>query len=93
MNDRLAFHVKSLGKIDWTAALEPPYPVNEYMESLVKESVTLHKVLSRYLPEPPVEVCHCLLSSCFSDTKGCIVCHDSSLCCHQPSIGGGVWED
>jgi vacuolar protein sorting-associated protein 54 len=30
--------------------------VNEYMEVLVKETVTLHKVLSRYLSTPIVEV-------------------------------------
>jgi len=30
--------------------------VNDYMEVLVKETVTLHKVLSRYLSTPVVEV-------------------------------------
>lgn len=30
--------------------------VNDYMELLVKETVTLHKVLSRYLSAPTVEV-------------------------------------
>jgi vacuolar protein sorting-associated protein 54 len=30
--------------------------VNDYMELLVKETVTLHKVLSRYLPIPVLEV-------------------------------------
>ena len=30
--------------------------VNDYMEVLVKETVTLHKVLSRYLPSSIVEV-------------------------------------
>ena len=30
--------------------------VNDYMEVLVKETVTLHKVLSRYLPSSVVEV-------------------------------------
>ena len=30
--------------------------VNLYMEVLVKETVTLHKVLSRYLPSSVVEV-------------------------------------
>ena len=30
--------------------------VNDYMEVLVKETVTLHKVLSRYLPASVVEV-------------------------------------
>ena len=30
--------------------------MNDYMEVLVKETVTLHKVLSRYLSTPVVEV-------------------------------------
>jgi hypothetical protein len=30
--------------------------VNDYMEVLIKETATLHKVLSRYLAEPIVEV-------------------------------------
>jgi vacuolar protein sorting-associated protein 54 len=30
--------------------------VNDYLEVLVKETVTLHKVLSRYLSIPVVEV-------------------------------------
>ncbi len=34
----------------------PKDGVNEYMEVLVKETVTLHKVLSKYLPEQSVEV-------------------------------------
>lgn len=34
--------------------------VNDYMELLVKETVTLHKVLSRYLSVSVVEVRSCL---------------------------------
>lgn len=37
--------------------------VNDYMEILIKETVTLHKVLSRYLTPPVVEVSY--LSICF----------------------------
>jgi vacuolar protein sorting-associated protein 54 len=55
MGDRLAAHIKSLNAINWDV---PPAKagVNEYMELLVKETVTLHKVLSRYLASPVVEV-------------------------------------
>ncbi|CAE6476390.1 unnamed protein product [Rhizoctonia solani] len=41
MGDRLA-------EIDWTASNSKP-PPNTYMEVLVKETATLHKVLTRYL--------------------------------------------
>ena len=41
--------------VKWDAPKEGE-GVNEYMEVLVKETVTLHKVLSRYLPSSVVEV-------------------------------------
>lgn len=54
MGDRLSAHVKSLHAVDWTKPkADGP---NNYMELLVKETVTLHKVLSRYLPVQVVEV-------------------------------------
>lgn len=55
MGDRLAVHINSLQSIDWdTPAANPG--INDYMEVLIKETVTLHKLLSRYLPVPVVEV-------------------------------------
>ncbi|CUA68120.1 Vacuolar protein sorting-associated protein 54 [Rhizoctonia solani] len=48
MGDRLAVHCKSLQEIDWTTPNSKP-PPNTYMEVLVKETATLHKVLTRYL--------------------------------------------
>ncbi|KAH7341080.1 Vps54-like protein-domain-containing protein [Rhizoctonia solani] len=48
MGDRLAVHCKSLQEIDWTTSNSKP-PPNTYMEVLVKETATLHKVLTRYL--------------------------------------------
>ncbi|KAF7967260.1 hypothetical protein HWV62_35057 [Athelia sp. TMB] len=54
MGDRLSVHIKSLQAVDWAAPREAS-GVNGYMELLVKETVTLHKVLSRYLSVPVVE--------------------------------------
>ncbi|KAH9483893.1 Vacuolar protein sorting-associated protein 54, chloroplastic [Psilocybe cubensis] len=54
MGDRLNEHIKSLKNIDWTVP-KPVGGVNSYMELLVKETVTLHKVLSRYLSPSVVE--------------------------------------
>jgi vacuolar protein sorting-associated protein 54 len=54
MGDRLVAHCKSLQVVDWSASRDT---VNEYMVLLVKETVTLHKVLSRYLQESVLEVC------------------------------------
>ncbi|KAI0820203.1 Vps54-like protein-domain-containing protein [Trametes gibbosa] len=52
MGDRLTAHIRSLQVVRWDV---PKEGVNEYMEVLVKETVTLHKVLSRYLPSSVVE--------------------------------------
>jgi vacuolar protein sorting-associated protein 54 len=68
--------------VKWDAP-KPGEGANDYMELLVKETVTLHKVLSRYLATPIVEVrffhkwsadVHILL----------LVRHDTGLCCYQP---------
>ncbi|KAJ3513870.1 hypothetical protein NLJ89_g2710 [Agrocybe chaxingu] len=58
MGDRLNAHIKSLKvvihAVDWNVP-KPGGGVNDYMEILIKETVTLHKVLSRYLAPPVVE--------------------------------------
>jgi len=54
MGDRLTAHIKSLQAVKWDVPAVQP-GVNDYMELLVKETVTLHKVLSRYLPVAVVE--------------------------------------
>ena len=55
MSGRAATHVATMKKIDWDAtpssATQSPNP---YMETLVKETTTLHKVLSKHLPDPTV---------------------------------------
>lgn len=62
MGDRLAVHINSLQAIDWDTPPTNP-GINDYMEVLVKETVTLHKLLSRYLSIPIVEVSIVPLSS------------------------------
>ncbi|CAG8531718.1 10008_t:CDS:10 [Diversispora eburnea] len=49
MDDRLSNHLRSFQSINWdnTNVVESP---NSYMESLVKETTTLNKVLNKYLP-------------------------------------------
>ncbi|OCF43342.1 hypothetical protein I317_02780 [Kwoniella heveanensis CBS 569] len=55
MSDRLAVHVGSLREIDWEAEPAKDGP-RAYAEMLVKETATLHKVLSKYLAMSTVEV-------------------------------------
>ncbi|KAI0723740.1 Vps54-domain-containing protein [Cerioporus squamosus] len=54
MGDRLTAHIRTLQAVRWDVPKQSD-GVNEYMEVLVKETVTLHKVLSRYLPSSVVE--------------------------------------
>ncbi|KAF7322637.1 Vps54 domain-containing protein [Mycena chlorophos] len=52
MGDRLNAHIRTFQTVDWAA---PRDGVNSYMTLLVKETVTLHKVLSRHLSVAVVE--------------------------------------
>lgn len=51
MSGRASAHVAAMKKITWDAAVKNVPAVNVYMETLVKETLTLHKVLSKFLPE------------------------------------------
>ena len=54
MSDRLAVHIGTLREIDWEVVPEKEVS-NAYAEMLVKETVTLHKVLSKYLAAQTVD--------------------------------------
>ncbi|KAH9950264.1 Vps54-domain-containing protein [Amylocystis lapponica] len=54
MGDRLSAHIKALQDVKWDVPKEG-LGVNDYMETIVKDTVTLHKVLSRYLSTSVVE--------------------------------------
>ncbi|KAL9588971.1 MAG: hypothetical protein Q9203_002221 [Teloschistes exilis] len=57
MSGRASTHVGTMKKISWDASMKDPQPaVNAYMETLVKETLTLHKVLSKYLPEMTISM-------------------------------------
>ncbi|GAA5919775.1 hypothetical protein JCM1841_005852 [Sporobolomyces salmonicolor] len=49
MSDRLQVHSRTLETINWEDPPQKPGLPNAYMEALVKEHITLHKVLSRFL--------------------------------------------
>lgn len=52
MSNRASVHVKSLKAINWAdAARSDPEGVSRYMETLTKETATLHRVLAKHLPE------------------------------------------
>lgn len=53
MSSRAATHVAAMKKVDWDAP-STNTGVSPYMETLVKETTTLHKVLSKHLPDATV---------------------------------------
>ncbi|KAI4171627.1 MAG: hypothetical protein LQ343_004105 [Gyalolechia ehrenbergii] len=56
MSGRASAHVSSLRKINWDAVGKDAQAVNPYMEILIKETLTLHKVLSKFLPEMTISM-------------------------------------
>lgn len=55
MSSRSAVHVTAMEKIDWDADVSSA-GVHSYMETLAKETGTLHRVLSKHLPDMTVEM-------------------------------------
>lgn len=55
MSDRLHVHSRTLETINWEEPAPRPGAPNAYMEALVKEHMTLHKVLSRFLQPETVQ--------------------------------------
>lgn len=56
MNERFAVHAKAMQVIKWDELPDTEKSPNGYMETLVKETMTLHKVLSKYLPHHDLQV-------------------------------------
>lgn len=56
MTGRAMAHVKTLKALDWNGKAQAGAGVNLYMEELAKETVTLHRVLSKHLPEGTVQM-------------------------------------
>ncbi|EKV10854.1 GARP complex component (Vps54), putative [Penicillium digitatum] len=55
MGSRSSVHVNAMKKIDWNFKGATP-AVNPYMETLAKETGTLHRVLSKHLPDMTVSM-------------------------------------
>ncbi|KAF6219028.1 hypothetical protein HO133_005572 [Letharia lupina] len=55
MSGRATTHVNVMRKINWDSS-SPDQAVSPYMETLVKETTTLHKVLSKHLPDMTVRM-------------------------------------
>jgi vacuolar protein sorting-associated protein 54 len=55
MSSRSSIHVNAMKKIDWNTTAATP-ALNSYMETLAKETGTLHRVLSKHLPDMTVSM-------------------------------------
>ncbi|KAH8555260.1 Vps54-like protein-domain-containing protein [Umbelopsis sp. PMI_123] len=56
MNERFDVHMKSMQAMNWDAPNRNTKSPSAYMETLVKETTTLHKVLNKYLPPHDLKV-------------------------------------
>ncbi|TWU72279.1 hypothetical protein ED733_002890 [Metarhizium rileyi] len=68
MSGRAAIHAKSMRVIDWDTA--KPGVVQPYMEILVKETTTLHRVITKHLPETSVQTIMVPVFACYKDQLG-----------------------
>lgn len=66
MSGRATTHVNVMRKINWDSS-SPDQAVSPYMETLVKETTTLHKVLSKHLPDMTVRM---IMDPVFSSYRG-----------------------
>ncbi|KAK6465120.1 Vps54-like protein-domain-containing protein, partial [Scheffersomyces coipomensis] len=77
MHDRTLSHCNAIIGIDWSQPLTHPRQCHQYMETLVKDTTTVAKVLSRYLAEIK---CSLILSQIFDNYKRLLVeCYCTKL--------------
>jgi vacuolar protein sorting-associated protein 54 len=54
LSGRATVHMRSLAKVEWDSDAEAKRDVSSSMESLTKDTVTMHKVINKYLNEHQV---------------------------------------
>ncbi|MCJ1250700.1 hypothetical protein MMC30_007928 [Trapelia coarctata] len=69
MSGRATAHVSAMKKIDWDQPAASD-AISGYMETLIKETTTLHKVLSRHLPEMTVQMIMVPIFDSYKDLWG-----------------------
>lgn len=70
MHDRTLNHCLAVTKLDLSQPLKHPQQCHSYMETLVKETTTVSKVLTKYLPLPE---CSFILLQIFNNYKTLLV--------------------
>ncbi|TGO11743.1 hypothetical protein BTUL_0103g00400 [Botrytis tulipae] len=69
MSGRATAHIKSMKMIDWDDVTRDA-PINTYMETMTKETLTLHKVLNKHLPDMTVNMIMELVFKSFREQLG-----------------------
>jgi vacuolar protein sorting-associated protein 54 len=70
MSNRATVHVRNLKKIEWDTEAETKKDVSPNMETLTKETVTLHKVINKYLHEMQVRMIMAPVFESYRDQLG-----------------------
>ncbi|KAG6009680.1 hypothetical protein E4U21_001744 [Claviceps maximensis] len=68
MNGRAALHAKSMRNIDWDTSEADS--VHAYMEILAKETTTLHRVLTKHLPDNSIQMIMAPVFASYKDQLG-----------------------
>lgn len=68
MSGRAAIHSRTMKAIDWEA--DGAKGVHSYMETLAKETTTLHRVLTKHLPETSIQMIMLPVFSSYRDQLG-----------------------
>ncbi|RGP77725.1 hypothetical protein FLONG3_4114 [Fusarium longipes] len=68
MSGRAAIHSRTMKTIDWEA--DGGKGVHSYMETLAKETTTLHRVLTKHLPETSIQMIMLPVFSSYRDQLG-----------------------
>lgn len=68
MSGRASIHSKSMRTIDWDADI--PEGPHTYMETLVKDTTTLHRVLTKHLPDTAIQMIMPPVFSSYKDQLG-----------------------
>ncbi|KAH7152245.1 Vps54-like protein-domain-containing protein [Dactylonectria estremocensis] len=82
MSGRATIHCRNMKAIDWDA--DGTKSAHPYMETLAKETTTLHKVLTKHLPETSIQMIMLPVFSSYKDQLG------SSLRDAEPKTEAGI---
>jgi vacuolar protein sorting-associated protein 54 len=73
LSGRATVHMRSLKKVEWDSGAEVNKDVSSSMESLTKDTVTMHKVINKYLSEIQVRMIMAPVFESYRDQVGKVI--------------------